>query len=1406
MTDIPYDILGIEPESAAVATVFVTDDPWICQRALEVFKTTFAFFGLDVLSMREVPTDPAVLGPQARECMPRILQAVLQRPEYCCTRASYEQLLYRAKQELRRRHKEAGLHRAFFFASLSPDTCVYKGLTRSVDLAKFYIDLTDPRFTTRFALFHRRFSTNTRSTWDKAQPFRVICHNGEINTIRGNRTWARSREIDLGLPAEELLTRTEISDSGSFNEMIEALTHRSSMRHDEDLLALLMPPAQSDSDYYRFWSRALEPWDGPALIAYADGRSVGARLDRNGFRPCRYVETADRFHLASEAGVFDHDDDDALSKGSLSAGSAVRIDLDSGEVFFRDPSESSENAGAAFDTRVEWLPTDRVDEVRDADAEWLFGLTKEELSRVLEPMATTGKEPIGSMGDTARIAVLSEEPRSLFDFLYQHFAQVTNPPLDYLRERIVTDLHTFLGPKPNIFAPKEMVPLKPAFEVESPILGLGRTAALRRMTDPNAVTGRPSNREIALAFDPSEGPSALAQRMEEIGVEALAARDEGASILLLSDRMASTCRPPVPSLLALRAVVRALNRAGRRLDVSLVVECGDARSTHAVSTLISFGATAVCPWLALSIARDVGDEDAMIRSLEEGLLKTMSKAGISVVRSYQSSKLHAALGLGPKLIARYFPELASPIGGLELGDIGAALIARAAEPGSGPRPSTFQLRERPRGDLGEKHAMTAARARLLHGSDRRANTVPPVRAEAYEAFVSAGQSAGPLHVRDLLELRRAKQGLEQDRIQSMESIMATFASGAMSFGAISAESQRDIILAMRQIGGQSVSGEGGENPYYYVDGTTASVKQVASARFGVTAEYLATGKAFEIKVAQGAKPGEGGQLMGVKVDAAIARARHATVGADLISPPPLHDIYSIEDLAGLIHELREFSPSAPVGVKLVANANIGTIAVGVAKAGADVITVSGGDGGTGAAPLSSMKHAGLPWEIGLIEVHRALSRNGLRDRVLLRVDGGLSTGRDVVIAAALGADSFAFGKLLLIGQGCVMARVCEKNTCPAGIATQDSKFRARYRGSAEALVELLKRIAGDVRQRLGAAGVASLAELRGRVDLLEPAAEFDQFRRARNLSVDDLLSPIRASEDLPRPAREVGALNVRIHEEARKGIAGRNVELDFAIHPTDRAVPARLCHAIATRKHELRMQRLASGLSTDDQDIDLSPGAIRLTFRGSAGQGFGVFLCEGIGIRLIGEANDSVGKSMSGGRLAILPPEEVTYAPAENAILGNCALYGATGGEFFAYGRAGDRFAVRNSGATAVVEGTGMHACEYMTLGCVVILGNTGSNLGAGMTGGAVYVRRDQSYHLNLEYVIASDLEDDDLGALRALLTRHVEATSSETARGFLAETEEALRETFVVCRPRRLLGEEPERRRERTNETITAP
>lgn len=1375
LTDIPFKLLGLERDTLAVATVFLTPDPSIRHRAVNIFEEIFTHHGLKILDYRSVPTRPEILGDEARASLPEILHVTIERPTHCRTRTSFETLLYLAKQSLRARHKAAGIHRGFFFTSLSATTIVYKALTRSADLPAFYPDLTNPEYKTRCAAFHRRFSTNTRTSWDKAQPFRMLSHNGEFNTINANRSWARSRELDLGLPDEGLLTHSGSSDSGNLNEMVEALKHRSTIPFTEDALALLLPPATAkESDYYRFWSRAVEPWDGPALVIYAASDRVGARLDRNGFRPCRWAKSADHFLLASEAGVFGPEDTPYLEKGTLSAGSGLLVNLTTGVVHFRDTSESRENASATFDPRLLRVEPDAVDgtaaaALNPAHAP-LFGLTTEELDHILTPMIRDAKEPVGSMGDTAPPAILSTQERSLFDHFYQGFAQVTNPPLDYLRERLVTDLTIFLGKRPNVFSPKELIPPPPAIEEDSPILSLGSLAALTRQTHDADLHPLLRSVTIDSTFPASAGGSALRERLDQLAEDALNAVRRGTSLLILSDRAATPDRPPVPSILALRAIVVELNRRGRRLDASIIVDTGDARTTHQVSALIGFGATAVCPWHALKLARQhtpksLSDftpderEARLLQAYNEGILKVMSKMGISVVRSYQSSKLFTALGLGPKLIQEFFPGLTSPIGGYELDDIAAQRIAQCSQPpaltANGALPSTHLLREHPRAKTGESHEMTSARSRAIARNPDSPDHPPEL----------------PLRLRDLLQLRPAGPTLSIEDVEGRAAIARTFSAAAMSYGAISAESQRDLILAMRAVGGRSNSGEGGENPYYELEGITTSIKQIASGRFGVTPEYLANADEFEIKIAQGAKPGEGGQLLAPKVNERIAAARCSSTHIDLISPPPLHDIYSIEDLKELIHELKEHRPEIPVGVKLVAGTGIGTIALGVVKAGADILHISGGSGGTGAATYSSMRHAGLPWELGLNEVHRTLTDNGLRSTVTLRTDGGLATGEDILKASALGADHFAFGKLFLIAEGCVMARICHTNKCPVGIATQDPKFAAKYKGSPAQVILLIERLAEEVRSGLAALGLPDLASLRGHAELLIPDPKHREFTTRRHIDTSLLCAPTtRSQQSTTITPVHRNSLNTRLLNESLPALNNAEpVHLRGRIQSTDRAIPARLSGALAQRTRRARAAALARGIPPKSTQLHLPENTIQIALTGSAGQGFGAFLTPGIALSLLGEANDSVGKSMAGGTI-VLRPSDTLPDPAAQAILGNGALYGATGGSLYALGTAGDRFAVRNSGAIAVIEGAGLHACEYMTAGTILILGDVGPNAGAGMTGGVLILPKSAAHQVHGDFLTPHELTQGTATSLATILEDHLRATSSPRAARFLRE------------------------------------
>lgn len=1402
MTDIPFEFFGYPKGSIAVATLFMPKEPQRLRRSLKIFEDTFAFMGMKVLDYRDVPMDTSVLGQEALESLPHIQHVIIERPAHCRTDESFNKALYAAKQATRTKHRENGFGSEFFFTSLSTTTIVYKALTKAEHLDKLYLDLQDPRFTSRFALVHRRFSTNTKTSWDKAQPFRLIAHNGEINTIAGNRSWAFAREHALGLPFDELLTHTGISDSGSLNEMVEALKYRSSIPNVEDILAIMIPPADQSSSFYKFWSRAMEPWDGPAFITFSDGEKIGARLDRNGFRPCRWTMTEDRFYLCSEAGAFPVDEASVESKGTLRAGSGVSVELDSGLVHFEDPSRSLDNHDARFDPHLLKIEFgSRSLEAPDLSRQHLFCYTDEDRERLLFPMILEGKEPIGSMGDTARPAVLSQEPRSFFDYFYQEFAQVTNPPLDYLRESMVTDLTTYLGRRPNIFAPKELIPPPRAIELQSPVLSLSQMEYLEKLAQSGGTQGHLKTRELHMTFRRDHGAVGFRAQLRKLASDAVTAVQSGCSILILTDRLATYEHPPIPSLLVLRAVSKALNQAGELLSASLVVDTGEVRSTHHVAALVGFGAAAICPRLALQIA--CFDQDAslqklspeqkeknLLKTFDAGLLKVMAKIGISVVRSYHGARLFTAVGLGKEIVKEYFSGVASPIGGIGIDQLVEKILVETAQAKelaeSGKFRSTYVFKEHVKGVVGEKHSMTSARSRYLHKLAREQGAW-----EVYEEYLKSNDADAPVTIRQLISLKNAPSPVALESVQPREEILRLFGSGAMSFGAISAESQRDIIAAMKMIGGRSNSGEGGENPFYYIDGSTASTKQIASGRFGVTGEYLSSAEEFQIKVAQGAKPGEGGQLMGVKVSLEIARARHSNMNVDLISPPPLHDIYSIEDLKELIYELKQCKPSAKVSVKLVSGSNIGTIAVGVAKAGADIIHVAGSDGGTGAATLTSMKHAGLPWEVGLTEVHKALVRNGLRQHITLRVDGALQTGRDIVTAAILGAEEFDFGKLLLVAQGCIMARICEKNTCPTGIATHDPKFKAKYKGTAEDIVRVLSYIADDVRLNLAALGVTNLRELPGQTELLEVDPTHASMVEARGIDLSGLLEGTQALEGKLPALFDPGIsqLNQELIDDCAPAIErGEVVVRSYQISTNDKATLASLSGVISQR---VRAERLALIAASDKKrdtysDVIKIGGQMNLSFSGSAGQGFGVFLCEGINVRLFGEANDSVCKSMSGGRVIITPAPAARFAPEKNAIIGNCALYGATGGRLYVHGRAGDRFAVRNSGAVTVVEGAGLHACEYMTNGTVVILGDTSFNIGAGMTGGEVFILQDNQRFINVEYVTPVSLNSSAEERLRDILEDYLETTQSSSAKSILANWESSRRD-FMWILPKKV-------------------
>jgi len=1343
MTNIPWELFKKDREKYAVASLFIPKEEDRYKRAIEVFEKTFAHYDLVVESYRDVPLNTSALSQSIIDSAPRIIQAFILRPDHCRTHNSFNELLYMAKQMVRTKQKKAGLKGAFFFTSLSSRTIVYKAMATSEQLEEFYPDLKNPLYKTRFAIFHRRFSTNTLPSWDKVQPFRLIAHNGEINTIEGNKSAAFSREKSVGLKVDQLLTHDGTSDSGNLNGMVEALKYRSSIPHLNEILAIMIPPSHSKKPgYYQFWSRAMEPWDGPALVSFCDGKRIGARLDRNGFRPSRWHKTEDRFYLCSEAGSFEIDPKEIKQQGSLYAGRSVTIHLMTGEVSFNNPEDSDLYKNAVFDARLTNLayssPSEEISVEKVDYYLSQFLITSEDLQKEINPMIDDGSEPFGSMGDTARLPVLSEVHRSIYDYFFQNFAQVTNPPLDFIRERFVTDLTINLGRMPNIFEPKEMIPPQKGIALDGPILSLGQLERLKDSFLKVAV--------IDICFDVNSGEEGFRESLIKITENALLSVRDSHTVLILSDRNVSNNRAPIPSILVMRSIQMALNDKGINLRVSIVIDSGEIKNSHQVAVLIAFGASAVCPYLTLSLARmrissNVSEyssdtkEQRSITALENGLLKVMAKRGISVLRSYKGSELFTIIGFAKEMLDSFFPEHKLTFGGLEIKNLAAEILKRSvvASQNTGAIKSHFIYKEHPGGKIGEKHSLTSKRSRMIH-KVLEYDFNKPEALELWNKF-NEELSAFPLNIRDLLDFKTLPKE-EQTKASRAEKdtisdIVKRFGSGAMSFGSISAESQRDLILAFRDMGGRSNSGEGGENPYYFESGITARVKQIASGRFGVTAEYLVTGDEVQIKIAQGAKPGEGGQLMGIKVNEDIAKARFSKVGVDLISPPPQHDIYSIEDLAQLIYEIKQLKSDLKVSVKLVSGKNIGAIACGVVKAGADVIHVSGGNGGTGAAGLMSMKHTGLPFEIGLVEVHRELLAQGLREFVTLRADGGLLTGSDIVKAALLGAEEFEFGKMALVSQGCIMARVCHKNTCPKGIATQDPKFKAKYSGRVENTIKMFKYIAQDIIEILTSLGFFKFEDIVGRNDLLGFNERFKDFYSESNLNLDYFKKDLKHEiHRVNYSEANYNQLNSELLEEFKK--SGNKLKTKKNIHSTVRAAGSSLAGKIA----------LIKGSSAE------------VEFTGSAGQGFAAFTCSGMNITLFGEANDGVGKSMSGGKIIINPSKEGRFNADSNVLVGNACLYGATGGEFFLNGMAGDRFAVRNSGALAITLGAGLHACEYMTGGTVLILGPALTNIGSGMTGGVLYTLEENAEEINSKYLIEAPMGQEDRALLDSTLDK----------------------------------------------------
>ena len=1427
---IPWSYLEeVWPEAAAakgaargLGMVFLPADAAKREQAKLFCDDEAAKLGLGSLGWRAVPLDASVLGPLARQTAPAIEQWLLAADQ---AGDDLEALLFRLRRRCgdRARAVWGPGPGELYFASLSSRTVVYKGMVRSAVLPAFYGDLRDARFAVSFAVYHRRFSTNTLPRWPLAQPMRLLGHNGEINTLLGNLNWARASEANLdavwGEAAAELkpVVNPAFSDSANLDATLELLV-RSGRPITESLLTLV-PEAFRDQpeladkpdiqSFYEYSACTQEPWDGPALLVFADGCCVGATLDRNGLRPARYCITSDGFVvMGSETGVVELEESRIIEKGRLGPGQMLAVDLEQGRLL-RNWEVKAEVA--ARHPYGDWLAQHRrnlvpqpwTQERQLGDLELLqqqtaFGFTAEDFELVIEDMAGAAKEPTYCMGDDIPLAVLSDKPHLLYDYFKQRFAQVTNPPIDPLREKLVMSLEMHLGRRGSPLRPEAASAA--VLHLASPILNEAELAAVAQQ---GLLTTT-----LSTLMAVTDGPGGLEVAVQRLRSAAEAAVRAGSQILVLSDRGGeaggiNATTATIPPLLAVGAVHHHLLNLGLRLQASLVVETAQCWSTHHLACLIGYGASAVCPWLTWETSRhwlahprvqkliETGKLPALSpdqvqanvrKALEDGLRKILSKIGISLLASYHGAQIFEAIGLGADLIQLAFSGTTSRVAGLSLGELASETLSFHAK----AFPELNRTKLEFMGFVqyrtgGEYHLNSPEMAKALHAAVKAGPGY-----DHFSTYKTLLEHRPVTALRDLLELKLAPAPLPIDQVESVESICSRFCTGGMSLGALSREAHEVLAIAMNRIGGKSNSGEGGEDPARFgllsdVDGdghsptlpslnglrngdtACSAIKQIASGRFGVTPEYLRSGRQLEIKVAQGAKPGEGGQLPGPKVDPYIAWLRNSKAGVALISPPPHHDIYSIEDLAQLIHDLHQVHPAAKVSVKLVAEIGIGTIAAGVAKANADVIQISGHDGGTGASPLSSIKHAGSPWELGLTEVHRSLLENGLRDRVLLRADGGLKTGWDVIIAALLGAEEYGFGSVAMIAEGCIMARVCHTNNCPVGVATQKENLRKRFPGVPEHVVNFFLFVAEEVRQLLSVLGVARLEELIGRSELLQPRAV--ALAKTQALDLSCLIDPIPAAADrswLQHDAQAHG--NGQILEdqlladaEVMAAIEGHGrVARTLTIVNTDRSVGARLSGEIAARHGNTGFQ-----------------GQLDLTYLGAAGQSFGAFVLQGMNVRLVGEANDYVGKGLNGGRLSVVPPAGVND-PGNQVILGNTCLYGATGGELFALGRAGERFGVRNSGAKTVVEGAGDHCCEYMTGGVVVVLGSTGRNVAAGMTGGVAFILDESgglAERVNPEIVAICEITTPEQDALlKPLLEAHLHATGSAKAAAILAD------------------------------------
>ena len=1379
--------------------------------------------GLAVLGWRPVPTNLARIGTSAAAVAPVFEQLFMCSADTGSrtTGPAFERQLYLARKRIE--HELATLNlapqhrRDFYIASLSAGTLIYKGMLTATQIEGMFPDLSDPDFDSALALVHQRFSTNTFPSWPLAHPYRYVAHNGEINTLRGNANWMKAREglLRSAVFGDDLQKVLPVivpggSDTATFDNVLEFLVMSGRTLPHAVLMMIPEPwtgnPAMDPAvrAFYEYHASLMEPWDGPASITFTDGTLIGAVLDRNGLRPSRYCITKDDLVImASEVGVLDIPADNIVRKDRLRPGKMLLIDTAQGRII---SDEEIKRTLASEQPYGEWLRQNQVDieNLPTAAAErpdhqtvvrrqQAFGYTQEDLRVLMTPMAQNGEEAIGSMGTDTALAVLSDKPRLLYDYFTQLFAQVTNPPLDAIREELVTSMGSTICPEVNLLDPT------PAncrqIKVEFPVLHNDQVAKLRHLPP-----GSPfRSTTLPLLYDPDEDGPGLERAMAELCRKASAAVASGYGILILSDRGVDAKHAPIPSLLATAGVHHHLVREGTRTKCGLLVETGDAREVHHVALLIGYGAGSVNPYLAFETLDDLIRQGSLpnlthhqavtkyIKALNKGVLKVMSKMGISTLQSYCGAQIFEAVGLDKQFVEKYFTSTASRIGGVGVKEISEEVRQRHARAYGGVVPGGRNFSSAGLAIGGEYQWRRDGEVHLFN-PDTVFKLQHATRTGQYAIFkdytrLVNDQSRQRATLRGLFGMKPLGPPVPLDEVEPVERILPRFSTGAMSYGSISSEAHETLAIAMNRMGAKSNTGEGGEDPARYVpdangDSRRSAIKQVASGRFGVTSEYLVSADDIQIKMAQGAKPGEGGQLPGHKVYPWIAKVRHSTPGVGLISPPPHHDIYSIEDLAQLIHDLKNANPRASISVKLVAESGVGTVAAGVSKAHADVVLISGHDGGTGASPLTSLKHAGVPWELGLAETQQVLLMNRLRDRIVVQVDGQMKTGRDVVVAALLGAEEFGFATAPLVVMGCVMMRVCHLNTCPVGIATQDPELRKTFGGQPEFVENFFHFIAQEVRELMAELGFRTLDEMIGRAECLnfEPAAN---HWKAHGVDLSQLLHVPEMPADAARRAtckQDAGldqVLDRRMIEQAAPALEHRApVELSFAIRNTDRTVGTMLGYEVTKRYR-------GAGLPDD---------TIRVDFTGSAGQSFGAFIPRGITLSLAGEANDFVGKGLSGGRLIVRPPRNAAFAAEENVIIGNVALYGATSGEAFIRGVAGERFAVRNSGAQAVVEGVGDHACEYMTGGRIVVLGQTGRNFAAGMSGGIAYVLdTDGSFalHCNIDMVALEQLEEPaEIDLVRNLIGRHAELTGSAVGARVL-QAWPAMHKQFVVVMPR---------------------